>query len=90
MIKLKIILNIMNVDNIPRNVKQIMQDKELSIHKKMVAFMAFMPRLPSDPKNDQAWKDNEKIGEQISTLINDGKIRIGKFNKDFMLDIIET
>ena len=58
----------MNVDNIPRNVKQIMQDKELSIHKKMVAFMAFMPKLPSDPKNDQAWKDNEKIGEQIYTL----------------------
>ena len=52
----------MNVDNIPINVKQIMQDKELSIHKKMVAFMAFMPKLPSDPKNDQAWKDNEKIG----------------------------
>jgi len=56
----------------------------------MVAFMAFMPKLPSDSKNDQVWKDNEKIGEQISTLINDGKIRIGKFNKDFMLDIIET
>jgi len=80
----------MNVDNIPVNVKRIMQDRELSIHKKMVAFMAFMPKLPSDPKTEQVWKDNEKIGEQILTLINDGKIRIGKFNKDFVLNIIET
>lgn len=83
-------MNIMNVDNIPVNVKRIMQDRELSIHKKMVAFMAFMPKLPSDPKTDQVWKDNEKIGEQILNLINDGKIRIGKFNKDFRLNIIET
>lgn len=83
-------MNIMNVDNIPINVKRIMQDRELSIHKKMVAFMAFMPKLPSDPKTDQVWKDNEKIGEQILNLINDGKIRIGKFNKDFRLNIIET
>jgi hypothetical protein len=83
-------MNIMNVDNIPVNVKRIMQDRELSIHKKMVAFMAFMPKLPSDPKTEQVWKDNEKIGEQILTLINDGKIRIGKFNKDFVLNIIET
>lgn len=83
-------MNIMNVDNIPINVKRIMQDRELSIHKKMVAFMAFMPKLPSDPKTDQVWKDNEKIGEQILTLINDGKIRIGKFKKDFVINIIET
>lgn len=80
----------MNVDNIPINVKRIIQDRELSIHKKMVAFMAFMPKLPSDPKTDQVWKDNEKIGEQILTLINDGKIRIGKFKKDFVINIIET
>ena len=83
-------MNIMNVDNIPVNVKRIMQDRELSIHKKMVAFMAFMPKLPSDPKTDQVWKDNEKIGEQILNLINDGKIRIGKFKKDFVINIIET
>lgn len=83
-------MNIMNVDNIPINVKRIIQDRELSIHKKMVAFMAFMPKLPSDPKTDQVWKDNEKIGEQILTLINDGKIRIGKFKKDFVINIIET
>lgn len=83
-------MNIMNVDNIPINVKRIMQDRELSIHKKMVAFMAFMPKLPSDPKTDQVWKDNEKIGEQILNLINNGKIRIGKFKKDFVINIIET
>jgi len=38
--------------------------------------MAFMPKLPADPKQDQAWRDNEKVGEQILQLIKDGKLKI--------------
>ena len=52
----------MNLDNIPNHVKRILQDKELPMDKKMNAFMAFMPKLPADPKQDQAWRDNEKVG----------------------------
>ena len=66
----------MNLDNIPNHVKRILQDKELPMDKKMNAFMAFMPKLPTDPKQDQAWRDNEKVGEQILQLINDGKLEI--------------
>lgn len=66
----------MNIDNIPNHVKRILQDKELTMEKKMQAFMAFMPKLPADPKQDQAWRDNEKLGEQILQLVKDGKLKI--------------
>ena len=66
----------MNIDNIPNHVKRILQDRELTMEKKMHAFMAFMPKLPADPKQDQAWRDNEKVGEQILQLIKDGKLKI--------------
>ena len=79
----------MNVDNIPRNVKQIMQDKELSIHEKMVAFMAFMPNLPDDPKVNQYCKDNLKVGIKIKRLLSEQKIRIGKMNKNSILEVTQ-
>ena len=66
----------MNIDNIPNHVKRILQDRELTMEKKMHAFMAFMPKLPADPKQDQAWRDNEKVGEQILQLIKDCKLKI--------------
>ena len=69
-------INPMNIDNIPNHVKRILQDKELTMEKKMQAFMAFMPKLPADPKQDQAWRDNEKLGEQILQLVKDGKLKI--------------
>ena len=55
----------MNVDNIPVQIKRIIQDRELSMAQKMVAFMAFMPSLPADPKNDKVWKENTEVGESI-------------------------
>ena len=35
-----------------------------------------MPKLPGDPKNDQVWEDNEKLGERILQLVKDGKLKI--------------
>jgi hypothetical protein len=69
-------INPMNIDNIPNHVKRILQDRELTMEKKMQAFMAFMPKLPADPKQDQAWRDNEKLGEQILQLVKDGQLKI--------------
>ena len=72
----------MNVNNIPSHVKHILQNKELSMSQKMMAFMAFMPKLPADPKVDQIWEDNEKVGVQILQLINDHKIQIKGLDKN--------
>ena len=77
----------MDPSKIPNVVKQILQDRELPMNKKMTAFMMFMPNLPEDPKLNAVIYDNFAVGEKIKTLIDDGKIELGKFNKDFHLDV---
>jgi hypothetical protein len=77
----------MDPSKIPNVVKQILQDRELPMNKKMTAFMMFMPKLPEDPKLNAVIHDNLAVGEKIKTLIDDGKIELGKFNKDFHLDV---
>ena len=77
----------MDPKNIPNVVKQILQDRELPMDKKITAFMMFMPKLPEDPKLDVILNDNLMIGEEIKSLLDDGKIEFGKFDKDFHLDV---
>ena len=77
----------MNVDNIPESMKRVMGDKSLTMSQKMVTFMAFMPSLPNDPKVEQYCKDNLEIGIEIKRLVNENKIRLGKFDKNFILQI---
>jgi hypothetical protein len=81
-------MNIMNIDNIPEPMKRVMGDKSLSMSQKMVTFMAFMPTLPNDPKVEQYCKDNLEVGTTIKQLIADNKILLGKFDKNFKLDVI--
>lgn len=82
-------INPMNVNNIPNHVKRILQDKELSMEKKMMAFMAFMPKLPADPKQDQAWRDNEKLGETIKKMIDEGKLSLNGLDERARLRIVQ-
>ena len=56
---------------------------------KMVAFMAFMPSLPADPKNDQVWEDNMKVGETIKKMINEGKLSLNGFDERARLRIVQ-
>ena len=77
----------MDPKNIQNVVKQILQQRELPMDKKMTAFMMFMPKLPEDPKLDVILNDNLMIGEEIKSLLDDGKIEFGKFDKDFHLDV---
>ena len=77
----------MDPKNIPNIVKQILHDRELPMDQKMTAFMMFMPKLPEDPKLDVILNDNLMIGQEIKSLIDDGKIEFGKFDKDFNLDV---
>jgi hypothetical protein len=54
----------MNVDNIPVHIRRIIQDRELSMAQKMVAFMAFMPSLPADPKMIRSGRIIQKLEKQ--------------------------
>lgn len=73
--------------NIPGVVKQILQDRELSMPQKMVAFMAFMPKLPDDPKLNAILVENVKIGNQIKELVDKEKIQIHGFDKSFKIKV---
>ena len=77
----------MDPSKIPNVVKQILQDRELAMNQKMTAFMMFMPKLPGDPKLDVILNDNLMIGEKIKSLIDEGKIELGGFDKDFRLNV---
>lgn len=79
----------MNVDNIPVHIRRIIQDRELSMAQKMVAFMAFMPSLPADPKNDQVWEDNMKVGKTIKKMIDEGKLSLNGFDERARLRIVQ-
>ena len=79
----------MSVDNIPVHIRRIIQDRELSMAQKMVAFMAFMPSLPADPKNDQVWEDNMKVGETIKKMIDEGKLSINGLDERARLRIVQ-
>jgi len=78
----------MDLSKLPKNLVGILQDKELSMAQKMVAFNMFIPNLPASPEHDKAYDDNLEVGRKIKRLVDEGKIRIGGFDKDFKLDII--
>lgn len=80
----------MDTSNIPKHIVSILQDKELLMGQKMVAFMMHMKTLPEDPRNDQVWEDNLIIGKKIKRLVDEGKIRIGGFDKKFNLVVEEV
>ena len=75
----------MDPNSIPENVKRILNDKQLSMSQKLVAFMAFMPNLPQN--NAEVYQQNLDLGVEIKKLIDEKKISLGKFDSDFKLDI---
>ena len=77
----------MDASNLPKGILQVLQDKELPMAKKMMAFNMLMPNLPADPKHTQAYNDNLEIGRKIKRLVDEGKICIDGFDKNFKLKI---
>lgn len=75
----------MDPNSIPENVKRILNDRQLSMSQKVIAFMAFMPNLPQN--NSEVYQQNLDLGVEIKKLIDDKKISLGKFDSDFNLDI---
>ena len=74
----------MNVDSLPPYIKQLFQNKELTMNQKMVTLMAFTPDVPGVYKLG----DHLETGMEIKKLVDDGKIRLGKFDKNFTLEVV--
>jgi len=81
-------LSKMDFSKIPKNILGILQDKELSMAQKMVAFNMFIPNLPASSEHDKAYDDNLEVGRKIKRLVDEGKIRIEGFGKKFKLEVI--
>jgi len=77
-----------DLSRLPKNLLSILQDKELSMAQKMVAFNMFIPNLPATPEHDKAYDDNLEVGRKIKRLVDEGKISINGLDKDFKLNII--
>ncbi len=76
-----------DLSKLPKDLLGILQNKELSMAQKMVAFNMFIPNLPATPEHDQAYDDNLEVGRKIKRLVDEGKISIGGFDKNFKLDV---
>ena len=77
-----------DLSRLPKNLLSVLQDKELSMPQKMVAFNMFIPNLPATPEHDKAYDDNLEVGRTIKRLVKEGKISINGLDKDFKLNII--
>ena len=77
-----------DLSRLPKNLLSVLQDKELSMPQKMMAFNMFTPNLPAPPEHDKAYDDNLEVGRKIKRLVDEGKISIDGLDKDFKLNII--
>lgn len=77
----------MDPSKIPPQIMQVLQDRQLSMAQKMMAFNMLMPNLPPEPKHAAAYEDNLKVGDTIKRLVDEGKIYLGKMDKNFILEV---
>ncbi len=74
---------------IPTHILQVLQSRELSMPQKMMAFTMLMPNIPADPKHEVMYNQNLDFGYTIKRLVDEKKIRLDGFDKDFKLKITE-
>ena len=74
---------------IPTHILQVLQSRELSMPQKMMAFTMLMPNIPADPKHEVMYNQNIDVGDTIKRLVDEKKIRLDGFDKDFKLKITE-
>lgn len=74
---------------IPTHILQVLQSRELSMPQKIMAFTMLMPNIPADPKHEDVYNQNIDLGYTIKRLVDEKKIRLDGFDKDFKLKITE-
>ena len=74
---------------IPTHILQVIQSRELSMPQKIMAFTMLMPNIPADPKHEDVYNQNIDVGYTIKRLVDEKKIRLDGFDKDFKLKVTE-
>lgn len=74
----------MNVENFPPHIKKLFKNRDMTMNQKVVTMMAFLPDvIPNVLRVD----DHLELGMKIKSLVDEGKIRLGKFDENFNLSI---
>lgn len=74
----------MNVENFPPHIKKLFKNRDMTMNQKVVTMMAFLPDvIPNVLRVDE----HLELGMKIKRLVDEGKIRLGKFDKNFNLSI---
>ena len=74
---------------IPTHILQVLQSRELSMPQKIMAFTMLMPNIPADPKHEDVYNQNIDLGYTIKRLVDEKRIRLDGFDKDFKLKVTE-
>ena len=72
---------------IPKSVQKMIGSGEHTMDQKLIGFMMFMPKVPENAMVAKIVAHNLELGEKIKKLVDDNKITIGKFDKNFILDV---
>jgi|SaaInl5LU_22_DNA_1037371.scaffolds.fasta_scaffold45750_3 hypothetical protein len=72
---------------IPKSVQKMIGSGELTMDQKLIGFMMFMPKVPENAMVAKIVAHNLELGAEIKKLVDDNKITIGKFDKNFILDV---
>jgi len=76
------------MDKIPKDVLKIIQNRELSIENKLLAYTLLVPNLPPSPAHATACDTNLQLGKIIKKLIVDGKLVIKGMKEDSTLELL--
>ena len=76
--------------SIPKEIMQVLRDRELTPTKRLVAYAMLVPGLPGYAVQDIIYQANIELGKRIKELINNGNIKIIGMDKNCTLNIIET
>ena len=78
---------ISSMDKLPKDVLKVIQNRELSIEKKLLAYTLLVD-LPGSPAHAKACETNLHFGKIIKKLIVDGKLAIKGMKEDSTLELL--
>ena len=66
---------------------KVLQNRELTPAKKLIAYTMLMPNLPNSPLHELAWQSNLELGQKIKQLIQNDTLIITGIDTNSILTI---
>ena len=72
--------------SIPKDVLKVLQSRDLTPYKRLVAYTMLVPGLPSGPAHTVIWETNLELGKKVKKLIENGTITVTAMNDHSVLE----